>query len=172
MKQAAQRGVIDSPRRMHRIRLGLARSIVVMTGVAVTSVALGAIRSTSAQGRPVVSGGIGYAERQALHAHRDDYSLWMVTAAKRSGAYLSDVSAKITDAEQRTVFEGPLDGPWLFIDLALGRYTVEATFNGETQRRVTTIHRGDHHQVFFYFDVPDEVSPEAQSPLGGNPYGQ
>ena len=70
--------------------------------------------------------------------------MWVITAAKKSGAYLADVQVKVTDSQQRVVFEAPLDGPWLMIDLPLGRYVVEARLNGETQQRVTTIHPGDH----------------------------
>jgi hypothetical protein len=157
---------------MHRLRRIVAWVLVVVLGLTLTSLAFGATRGSSAQGRALVSGGVSFEELQALHARRDEYNLWLVTAAKRSGAYLADVRVKISDTERRTVFEGLLDGPWLFIDLAVGRYTVEAGFNGETQRKMTTIHPGDHHQVFFYFDVPDEVSPERQSPFERNPYGK
>ena len=158
--------------RLHRLRRVVAWVALVVLGLALTSVVSAATRGTSAQGRALVSGGVSFEELQALHARRDDYNLWLVTAAKRSGAYLADVRVKIIDAERRPVYEGLLDGPWLFIDLALGRYTVEATFNGQTQKTVTAIHLGDHHQAFFYFDVPDEVSPEWQSPFGSNPFGK
>jgi hypothetical protein len=161
-----------SPARVHRLRRIVGWLAVLLLGFALATAALAATRGTSAQGRPVVSGGASYEELQALHAKRDDYNLWLVTAAKRSGAYLADVRVRITDAERRTVFDGLLDGPWLFIDLALGRYGIEASFNGETQQRFTTIHPGDHHQAFFYFDVPDEVSPEQPRPLEGSPFGK
>jgi hypothetical protein len=158
--------------RAQRLRRILAGVLAVVLGLALTGVAFALTRSTSAQGRPLVSGGVSYEELQALHARRDDYSFWVVTAAKRSGAYLADVRLKIVDSDKRTVFEGLLDGPWLFIDLTLGRYSIEATFNGQTQRTVTNVHPGDHHQAFFYFDVPDEVSPEWQSPFERNPFGK
>jgi Na+-transporting NADH:ubiquinone oxidoreductase subunit NqrA len=122
------------------------------------------------QGRPFVSGGVSTEELVALHGKREAYSLWVVTAAKRSGAHLSDAVVKITDASKNTVFDGRLVGPWLFVDLPLGRYDVEARFNGESQKRVTTIHSGDLHQALFYFDVPAEVSPEWQSPFPRGPY--
>jgi hypothetical protein len=124
------------------------------------------------QGRAFTQGGASIEELNALHNRRDAFSLWVITAAKRSGAYLADVQLRITDAERRTVFDGRLEGPWLFVDLALGRYTIEARFNGEVQQRVTTIHPGDHHQAFFYFDVPDEVSPDPQQAFTRNPYGK
>ena len=122
------------------------------------------------QGRPFVSGGVSIEELLALHGKRDGYSLWVVTAAHRSGAHLSDVQVRITDTSRNTVFDEKLAGPWLFLDLPLGRYEVEARFNGQTQKRVTTIHPGDLHQALFYFDVPAEVSPEWQSPFPRGPY--
>ena len=122
------------------------------------------------QGRPFVSGGVSIEELIALHGKREAYTLWVVTAAHRSGAHLSDVVVKITDANKNLVFDGRLAGPWLFLNLPLGRYDVVAVFNGESQKRVTTIHPGDLHQALFYFDVPAEVSPEWKSPFPSGPY--
>jgi hypothetical protein len=126
----------------------------------------------TAQGVSYISGGVSHSELTSLHESRDRYSLWVITAASKSGAFLADVLVTIRDDRQRVVFEGRLDGPWLFIDLPLGRYQVEAALNGTTQKRVTAIHRGDHHQVFFYFDTGDEVNPDSHLPLDGNTYGQ
>ncbi|HEX5685050.1 MAG TPA: hypothetical protein VFY73_13590 [Ideonella sp.] len=125
----------------------------------------------TAQGYAYVSGGVSQAEQAYLHARRESFSLWAVTAAKKTGAYLVDVRVKITDAQLRVVFDAPLDGPWLLIDLPLGRYDIQASLGGETQRTVTTIHPGDHHQAFFYFPADAEVSPERDQPTPGSPYG-
>ena len=124
----------------------------------------------TSQGYRYLSGGVSEEEQVSLHAQRERFSLWVITAAKKSGAYLSDVRVKVTDSQQQVVFDAPLDGPWLLIDLPLGRYVVEARVNGETQQRVTTIHPGDHHQAFFYFDVDADVSPQSHAPLPGNPF--
>jgi hypothetical protein len=125
----------------------------------------------TAQGHAYVSGGVSQAEQAYLHARHESFSLWAVTAAKKSGAYLVDVRVKITDAQQRVMFDAPLDGPWLLIDLPQGRYDIQASLGGETQRAVTTIHPGDHHQAFFYFPVDAEVSPERDQSTPGSPYG-
>jgi hypothetical protein len=118
-----------------------------------------------------VSGGVSIEELRALHERREGFSLWVITAA-RSGAHLADVRVTIRDENKRAVFDGRLDGPWLFIDLPLGRYEVAATAGGQTQTRVSTIHPADRHQVFFYFDTGDLVSPDARRQFPGNPYGQ
>jgi hypothetical protein len=121
-------------------------------------------------GAAYVSGGVSHEELRSLHERRADYNLWVVTAASRSGAHLADVLLTIRDSRQRTVFNGRLEGPWLFIDLPLGSYEVEAALDGKAQRRTTTIHRGDLHQAFFYFDTGDQIGEEHRAPFDGSPY--
>jgi len=106
-----------------------------------------------------LEGGIGREEVQALRAEQGKYSFWVITAARMSGAYLVGVRLCITDANGRTVLDRRLQAPWLLVDLPLGRYQVEATYNGEVLRRTTTIHRGDHHQAVFRFRVEGELAP-------------
>ena len=127
-------------------------------------------QGATTQGNRYLSGGVSDAEQASLHAQREGFNLWVVTAAKKSGAYLADVRVKVTDSRQRVVFDAALDGPWLLIDLPLGRYVVEARLNGETQQHVTTIHPGDHHQAFFYFSDDADVSPNPNRPLHGSPF--
>ncbi len=124
----------------------------------------------TSSGWAYVSGGATYEEQVELHAARRGYSLWVVTAARKSGAYLADVQVHVRDAAQREVFDRALDGPWLFLDLPPGAYTVEAVLGGQTQRGRTTIHRGDHHQLFLYFDVDEQVG-EDQPTVADPPYG-
>jgi hypothetical protein len=114
----------------------------------------------TALGGAYVSGGIGEGEIAALDAQRDRYSLWVITAAKVSGAYLADVRVRIVDAKKALVFDHTLAGPWLLVDLPLGRYDVEASYQGQTMTRPTAIHAGDRHQIVFYFDVPADVLPK------------
>lgn len=152
---------------LHGLRTALA------LGLALCTASASAIQAgKTAQGLSYVSGGVSHSELATLHEGRERYSLWVVTAASKSGAHLAEVQVTIRDDRQRVAFEGRLDGPWLFIDLPLGRYQVEAALEGKTQKHVTTIHPHDHHQVFFYFDTGDEVNPESHLPLGENTYGQ
>jgi hypothetical protein len=145
---------------MRRATLGFV--LLVVAGL--LSVAGAVQQSTTAQGRAYVGGGVTDDERLEMQAQRDRYSLWVLTAARKSGAYLSNVHVVITDMNKTVVFDAPIDGPWLFVDLPLGRYTVQATYRGETQSRVTTIHQGDHHQAIFYFDTGDTTSVSSDMP--------
>lgn len=124
---------------------------------------------TTPSGLHYASGGIGQAERQALQAQRQDYSFWLTTAARRSGAYLANVEVRIVDADSgRLVLQHTMDGPWLFVALTPGRYEVRALYQGkdqaQTQRGATQIHAGDHHEMMLYFSDDAEVGePSAAS---------
>ena len=148
-------------KRMHLVRLFAAAALTL------NATAWAADTGKTAQGWAYVSGGVGSDELHALHARRDQFSLWVVTAARPSGAYLADVLVKVTDAQHTVVFDQRLAGPWLFIELPPGRYEIQATHKSETQTKVTTIHPGDHHQVLFYFDVAAQVLPPASKSASG-----
>lgn len=152
--------------------LGSVQKIVLGLVLAACSVAAAATQAgRTPQGLAYASGGVTHEELQALHEQRRAFSLWVVTAATRTGAHLADVRVLIRDHAGRVVFDEIMDGPWLFVDLPLGRYEVQATLDGREQKRRTTIRRGDHRQLFFYFDTGDEVSPDHRPPFATNPYG-
>ncbi len=156
---------------LHRLRFARVAGRFLSLLLCVAGSAQSVQTGTTAEGRAFVSGGVSDEEQVSLHAQREQFSLWVITAAKASGAYLSDVQVKVTDSQEQVVFDAPLEGPWLMIDLPLGRYVVEARLNGETQRHITTIHPGDHHQAFFYFGVDADVLPQRPAPaLPGNPF--
>lgn len=151
----------------------LVRSIVAAVLLVVTpGLQADPVRGSTAQGADYAMGGVSIEELQALERHKDRYSLWITLAAKGSGAYLADVQIRITDARKQLVFNEQVPGPWLMIDLPPGRYTVEALRRGQPQTRSTQIHANDRHQMFFYFDVPVERSPEWRTPFETNPYGR
>lgn len=136
-----------------------------IAGLSVACAAANAVTAGStAGGHPYVSGGVGDTEQRRLIADSHQYSLWMITAARGSGAYLADAHLRVADTRGRTVFDGPLDGPFLMIDLPRGRYTVEATWGDQTVRRTVSIGRDDHDRMVLYFNVPG--ADVLQAPTG------
>jgi hypothetical protein len=128
-------------------------------------------RGRTSDGIAFATGGVSVSEQQDLERHKDRFSLWVTTAAKKSGAYLADVQVKISDSAGKVLFNAPIPGPWLFIDLPPGRYTVEAAHRGKPQTRSTQIRAGDRHQMILYFDDAAQVSPEWEKPFKSSPYG-
>jgi hypothetical protein len=115
------------------------------------------------QGEPFVSGGVGLEERDAMQKERIRYALFVRTAAK-GGAYLAAVDVRIADKAGKPVLETKLDGPWLLVNLRQGEYTVTANFGGKVQEKRTTIHRGDNHEMVFYFDEPVDMLKKGEKP--------
>ena len=116
-------------------------------------------RGRTLQDRAYASGGVAESEQLELQAERPACSLWIVTAARRSGAYLAEARVSIRDDRRQLVFDGTLDGPWLLIDLAPGRYGIETSWQGQVVRSTTTIRAGEHRQIVAYFVLADEPGP-------------
>jgi hypothetical protein len=122
-----------------------------------TSAAFALTSGQSPQGWAFLDGGVGRSEIESMDIEKGKFSLWVITAARVSGAYLADVDVSITDEKGNEVFERKLQGPWLFINLPLGRYEVRGRVGPDSVSRVTTIHPGDHHQMVLYFDIQGEA---------------
>lgn len=143
-------------------RRALAVACAATMAALMTDSALAITSGKTGLGGAYVSGGIGQGEIASLEAQRDKYSLWVITAAKVSGAYLADVQVKIRDKDGKLALDHRLEGPWLLVDLPLGRFEVEASYAGQTSRKTTTIHAGDRHQMVFYFDLPADALHDAK----------
>lgn len=127
-------------------------------------------RGTSATGVAYVSGGVGDDETHALAAERDAYSLWLTTAVRRSGAYLSGVLVRIREADSGLlVLDTRMDGPWLFAALPPGRYEVEAVRQDlalgriEIKRDTVALAAGERRRTVLYFDT-GEPEPVGERP--------
>jgi hypothetical protein len=110
------------------------------------SVPLGAARaavveSQHAGGVRSLQGGVGEAEQQQMKAAAADYSLGL-TFASDSGAYLADVAVRVLDAKGRAVFDTTVRNPIVLVDLPPGRYSIEATYQGRTQRSSVDLAQG------------------------------
>ncbi len=120
---------------------------------------------TSPQGIDYATGAVTVSELEQLQQERRDYSVWITTAAKGSGAWLSDAQVRITDSKQQLVLDTMIVGPWLMAELPRGRYTIETTWEGQTQRRTANVGSGGLQRFVLYFDSPAEVSPDWKSPF-------
>lgn len=162
----------------HRPSVALSLTLVLLALLALLAQPAAATdRGTSTAGVEYTSGGASHEEQEALHAQRLNYSFWLTTAVRRSGAYLAGVRVRIREAgSNRLMLEHVLDGPWLFAALPQGRYEVEAIVQVErvgrieVQRGTTTIHAGDHHQMLLYFTTPDADGEEPPKLRPDNPY--
>lgn len=139
-----------------------ARSRVCALAFAGALVMLGAQGAAHAQTQvvvpvPFLTGGIGLGEREALtqEAAQGGYNLKVVTAAA-GGAYVADVSVHISDRQGTEVLQTALDGPWLFVKLPPGKYTVIASDGKQTQKRSVELSGKGMREVMFRWQRADD----------------
>jgi hypothetical protein len=112
------------------------------------------------QDRPFVSGGTTSEEVADLRTKQPFFSISLLTAARGSGAYLASVHVRIVDGQGTLVLDTDMDGPFLLVDLAPGKYQLEAVNEGETQKRSLTLREGSPQRVVLYFKSNADVSPD------------
>ena len=88
-----------------------------------------------------LSGGIGLDQSVAIKGAMRDYALVLtfVRRAPSGNEYLSDVLVTITDMKGKTVLETPSDGPFMLANLKNGRYAINASYNGQSERYIVNI---------------------------------
>lgn len=129
-------------------------SIAVVFTVSTPYAAAQSVREgRTAQDRRYIAGGIGLDESEQMKASARDFLL-SITVAAKSGAYLADSHIKIQDVQGRMVLDTQLDAPYLLVDLAPGKYNVEATLQGKKQQRTVDIAANTRAKIVFSFDVP------------------
>jgi len=84
-----------------------------------------------------LSGGVGQGERETLKEMGKGYPLKLIFS-NRNGEYLSDVTVKIFDQKDKSIFTTVSDGPWLFFNIPPGTYNLEVNFKGE-QKRISQV---------------------------------
>jgi len=100
-----------------------------------------AITTGSSNGIPYASGGIGLDSRDALLAKKAEYNL-MVILSLENGHYLGGGLISVRDHAGQTVLRINAKGPWVFVKLSPGTYTVEATARNATRKSQVHIGKG------------------------------
>lgn len=122
--------------------------------------AIFSIATAGAQNVKFVSGGVSDDSAERMAALGKEFNFKLLFAA-RDGHYLADVAVAISDAADRKVLETVSDGPFLFAQLAPGKYAIAATYAGVTQTRSTTIAAKGRRELVFRWDEPAESPPPA-----------
>lgn len=113
----------------------------------------GIVKSATERGFPYMSGGIGIDEREVMQSWGGAYNL-KLSFAETSGTYLSDVKLLIEDEKGREMIRTTTNGPWFYVQLPPGTYTVKATFEDET-KQIKNLHlaEGDRATRLLHWDL-------------------
>lgn len=96
-------------------------------------------------GEPVyINGGIGSEEADEFRAKAHNYNLRLYLSEGKLGHSITDVPLTITDKRGNVRLNSASAGPFLFLQMENGTYTITAEHNGITIKRVAKItnHRG------------------------------
>lgn len=97
-----------------------------------------------------VSGGVGEGERAELNAMSDQFNLRLLFAMQGGGNYLADVKVSIMNQGGETVLNATSNGPWFYVKLPLGTYTVKASTLEQSQEQKVTINARQSHLNFYW----------------------
>ena len=84
----------------------------------------------TSQGFSYQFGGVGSDEREALEERAKGYNVKLIFAEKR-GDFVSGVSLQITTAQGAVIAALKVEGPWFYIQLPQGNYSIRARLRGE-----------------------------------------
>jgi len=136
------------------------RTGIILVAALAAAAAIAQPRVRSQDGVSWVSGGITDDERGELVLMLPSHNLKLITAAERSGAYLTDAGIVIVDARGAKVLDTRLEGPWFLAQLPAGRYELQLTHDGVTQKRtviIPAVGRRDGH--FYWKDASSADEP-------------
>ncbi|HZA53627.1 MAG TPA: hypothetical protein VE616_05190 [Candidatus Udaeobacter sp.] len=116
----------------------------------------GIIRGVTEQGFAYMTGGVGSGEREIMQSWAGDYNL-KLAFAETSGVYVSDIALSI-EKDGRQMVRTTTNGPWFYIKLPPGRYTVEAMYEDESKQiKNLQLVEGDRVTRLVHWDL-EEVS--------------
>ncbi|MBI4524122.1 MAG: hypothetical protein HY695_09965 [Deltaproteobacteria bacterium] len=115
------------------------------------------VRGVTKQGFAYMTGGVGTDEREIMQSWGGDYNL-KLTFAEMSGVYLSDVELWI-EKDGREMVHATTNGPWFYIKLPPGRYTIKATYE-EERKQIKSLQLSEGHRVtrLLHWDLVEKES--------------
>lgn len=87
----------------------------------------------TSQGFPYLFGGISTDEREAMEERAKGYNVKLIFAEKR-GAFVSGVTVTIANAKGAEIAALKTEGPWFYIQLPPGDYSIKARCRGEIKQ--------------------------------------
>jgi hypothetical protein len=110
----------------------------------------------TSDGFPYLFGGVSSDERGAMEERAKGYNLKLVFAEKR-GAFVSGVVVVIATAKGAEIDTMTVKGPWFYIQLPPGDYSIKATFKGQA-KQINNLHvpKDKRVQQGFSWDLGEE----------------
>ena len=122
----------------------------------------------STQKAKYLNGGVGDSQTKAMKAEAGNWSLRIVFSQLKANEYISDVKLSITDAAGTPYLSLDTAGPLTYVALPPGKYSVTATYAGQSEKRQITIDGKKSRDLNFHWKGTVKSDPFDGKPLGGS----
>jgi hypothetical protein len=103
--------------------------------------------SGSINGVKYLAGGVGINERARMREMAENYNVKMVFADP-AGADLANVQVEITNSSGKNLIQTYSNGPWVYVKLPAGHYTITATHDGKSETRKLVVGKVWQEEMF------------------------
>ena len=117
-----------------------------------------------------VCGGAGEQERMQMKGLESEATAELMFVTEKRGGYLADVDFVVRDQKGGTVLQGRAAGPKCLLTVPMGRYRVDATYEGSKRSANFQVTRapGNPTRTVLTFprDPSETIAPSAQEKAG------
>jgi len=121
------------------------RSLALIFGLLLGSSVWAQIPQTqSSQGISYITGGVGEEESTAILAEAKQWPLLLELSQLENGrgVWIFGSQIKILNTKNVVIFDAKADGPYMLINLTVGDYVIQASYQGVEQKKAISIKAG------------------------------
>lgn len=118
------------------------KSILSVLCLTYSSIVFAQIPNTQySQGVSYISGGVGEEESQAILSEAKQWPILLELSQLENGrgVWIFGAKIKILNTQNQVVFDAQADGPYMLINLPVGNYLLEGTYQGMLQKRSVVV---------------------------------
>lgn len=105
------------------------------------------------QGISYISGGVGEEESQAILAEAKQWPLLLELSQLENGrgVWIFGANVKIQNTSGKVIFDAQADGPYLLINLPVGEYSIEASYQGVILKRGVSVKSNSPQKISIFW---------------------
>jgi hypothetical protein len=159
MQEEAMVNTVESTRSCKTLALAavLAAALAMSCGVSAQTAA----KSAAGSDVQFLSGGVGEGERAKLEEQARGHNLKLVFTMS-TGSYLAEIPFQISRGG-KTIVEETARGPWAFVKLPAGAYSVTANFDGKTLTKQVSVPKSGQKRLAFVWPATERVAEQPPS---------
>ena len=105
------------------------------------------------QGISYITGGVGEDEARAITSEAKQWPLLLEMSQLENGrgVWIFGATINILNDKSQSIFNAQADGPYMLVNLEVGTYTIQASFNGVQQTKLVSIKAGSSQKINLFW---------------------